>query len=118
MRKSPEARAHLPSLRRRRPRAAQVERLDAKLARWKAKAERKEARAARAKRKTEILLAANRFTQAQAAKHAAKARRVRAAIDQRIGRYTIDVLVFLLLSAAWWFWFIDELLDAGWRDAP
>jgi hypothetical protein len=54
-------------------------------------------------------MAANRNARQKAAAYGARAAAFRAAIDRRIGRYTLDVVIFALVALAWWFGFLDEL---------
>ncbi|GAA0340762.1 hypothetical protein NE235_35840 [Actinoallomurus spadix] len=98
---SPDEEANIAYLKLQRAREAELAKLRAKLARLE--------------HGLAILQAANRVARARIERRAAKAERIRTAIDRRIGRHTLDVIIFGLIAAAWWFQVIDRLIQARGR---
>lgn len=98
---SPEEEANIAYLKLQRAREAELAKLQADVARLK--------------RSIAILQAANRVARARIKRRAAKAARIRAAIDRHFGRYTLDVIIFGLIAAAWWFQVVDRLIQARGR---
>jgi hypothetical protein len=114
---SPDEEANIAYLTRQRAREAEIKQLEAEVARLEAKASESEAEAAHLKleaardeQKTEVVYAVVRGIRSRADARAERAGQIRAAIDRRIGRHTIDTVLFGLLAAAWWFWFFDGVV--------
>jgi hypothetical protein len=73
---------------------------------------RLELKVAQQKQKIAVLMAANRTARQKAVECGGKAAAFRATIDRRIGRYTLDVVIFALIAVAWWFGLLAELIQA------
>ncbi|GAA0340792.1 hypothetical protein NE235_35820 [Actinoallomurus spadix] len=83
-------------------------------ARMREELARLELRVAQGKQKIAVLMAANRNARRKAAAYGAKAAAFRTAIDRRLGRYTLDVVIFALVAAAWWFGFFNVVIEGRW----
>lgn len=75
---------------------------------------RLEREVAQGNQKIAISMAANRNARRKAAAYGAKASAFRTVIDRHLGRYTLDVIIFALVAAAWWFGFLNEVVEGRW----
>lgn len=114
---SPHEEANIAYLNRQHTRETEIEQLETEVARLKARAFKAEAEAARStlkaaqvKQRAEVAYAVIRGIRSRAEARRRRAAQVRALIDRRIGRYTIDVVIFGVLATAWWFWFLHDVV--------